>query len=157
MQFAGSSYRGIAVVAAVWMLFLSGCGAGNLPTYPVEGIVEFEDGERLKFGNIEFYSPEHQINARGVIARDGTFTLTTYREGDGAVEGRHEIIIMQQVGDYFLANSEAQIQHDHGGLIDTSHFDYQSSGLSCQIEPGPNRLRLIVRKRKRQTEDGLPL
>ncbi len=157
MRCARSTGQGIGILVAFFVLLLSGCGWGNLATHQVEGIVEFEDGERLKFGNIEFYSPEHQINARGTIARDGTFTLTTYNEGDGAVEGRHEIIIMQQVGDYFLAGAGVEIEHDHGGLIDTSHFDYQTSGLSCQIEPGLNRIQLIVRKRKRQTEDGLPL
>ena len=134
---------------------LAGCNS-NAPTYKVEGTVEFEDGTRPKFGNIEFYSPQFKINARGKINRDGAFTVTTFDEDDGAVIGYHDIVIMQQVGSYLLAKTESTIKHDHGSLIDKRHFDYRTSGLSCNIENGTNEILLVVKKLPRQTKEGMP-
>ncbi len=135
---------------------LVGCGDGNLPTYEVIGKVEFDDGTHPKFGDIEFYSHKHKVNARGNIDRDGYFTVSTYEEGDGAVEGLHQIVIMQQVGNYLLANTDQQIKHDHGSLIKPSYFDYRTSGLSCEIVPGEkNPVTLIIEKRPDQTSEGM--
>ena len=137
-------------------LLLIGCN-GNLRTYDVQGVVEFEDGTRPMFGNIEFYSPEFKINARGEITRDGTFTLSTYSENDGAVAGYHEIVVMQQVGNYLIAKSGNKIKHDHGSLIDSKYFDYKTSPLTCEITEGNNEITLIVKKRPRQTDEGMPV
>ena len=139
------------------MLFLAGCAEGNLATYEVAGTVKFQDGTHPKFGDIEFYCPSAQVNARGKIARDGTFTVSTFEPSDGAVEGHHDIIIMQQVGHYLLADSKSTIRHDHGSLIDASYFDYRTSNLSCEIAPGVNEVALVVRKRPRQTKEGTAL
>lgn len=143
-------------VMIVLPLLLTGC-SGNLATHPVAGIVEFEDGTRPEFGDIEFYSPVYKINARGKIQKDGTFTLSTYSENDGAVEGYHEVMIMQQVGNYLIGRSGKRIRHDHGSLIDMKYFDYQTSNLSCEIQQGENEVRLVLKKMKRQTEEGMPI
>jgi len=135
---------------------MTGCGEGNLATYPVNGFVEFEDGTKPMFGDVEFYSAEHKINARGKIARDGTFDVSTYSDGDGAVLGIHQVVIMQQVGNYLIAKSGSKIKHDHGSLIDTSHFDYRTSGLSCEVKPGENEIRFVLKKMPRQTPEGMP-
>jgi hypothetical protein len=148
--------RFLALLILAPALVLTGCGNGNLPTYPIVGSVEFEDGTIPKFGNIEFYSPEFKINARGSIARDGSFTVSTYSDDDGAVAGKHQVVIMQQVGSYLLAKSDSKIKHDHGSLIHPSHFDYRTSGLSCEITPGENAIRFVLKKMPRQTEDGMP-
>ncbi len=118
-----------------------GCNSGQLPTYSVEGSVQFEDGTSPMFGDIEFYSVEHKINARGKISRDGSFTVGTYEESDGAVEGRHQIVILQVTGSYLTDKLSDQIKHDHGELIATDFCDYRTSGLECTISPGVNRLR----------------
>jgi len=148
------SESAILIVAGLCCLLLSGCN-DNLPTHKVLGTVEFSDGKKAMFGNVEFYSDQYKINARGNINRDGTFTVSTYNEGDGAVAGPQKIIIMQQVGNYLLANSNNQIKHDHGSLIDRRYFDYRTSGLECEIEPGDNHIRLVVKKLPRQTKEGL--
>ncbi|MCP4098201.1 MAG: hypothetical protein GY748_18370, partial [Planctomycetaceae bacterium] len=75
-----------------------GCGSGQVPTHAIDGIVQSEDGSPLMFGNIEFYNAEHKINARGNINRDGTFTVGTYSDNDGAVEGEQQIAILQISG-----------------------------------------------------------
>ena len=96
-----------------------------------------------------------KINAHGKINRDGTFSVSTYDDGDGAVAGPQKIIIMQQVGNYLNAKSQLKIKHDHGSLIDKKYFDYRKSGLECEIEPGENHVHLVVEKLPRQTEDGM--
>jgi hypothetical protein len=145
----------MAVVSCCSLLSLVGCN-NNLPTYEVAGKVEFEDGTSPKFGHVEFYSPEHKINAHGKINRNGTFIVTTFEENDGAVLGHHDIVIMQQVGSYLMANADVDVDHDHGSLIDKTHFDYRTSGLSCEIVEGKNEVNLVIKKLRRQTEDGLP-
>lgn len=142
------------LVAGFCCLLLSGCN-DQPPTYKVLGTVEFSDGTKPKFGDVEFYSDQFKINARGKIQRDGTFTVSTFHEGDGSVAGTQKIVIMQQVGNYLLAKSGTATKHDHGSLIDKKHFDYRTSGLSCEIVPGENHVHLVLKKLPRQTKDGM--
>jgi len=67
------------------MLALGGCG---VRTVPVEGKVLYR-GKPLEFGSVMF-QPEKGPTARGTIQPDGTFRLSTYREGDGAIPGAHQ-------------------------------------------------------------------
>ena len=78
------------------MLLLSGCSKPPFETAPVTGICQLE-GEPISDGWIQF-SPipvnDQTMPGKPAIARiqaDGTFTLSTYGTGDGAVVGRHRI------------------------------------------------------------------
>lgn len=135
---------------------LVGCHSDRIPTYPVQGTVHFENGSAVMFGDVEFFNKEQRVNARGKINRDGTFTVGTYDEHDGAVAGKHQIMILQVTGDYLTEKLSDQIKHDHGDLIDSSFFDYRTSGLECTIVPGKNQVSLTVKKNPQQTKDGLP-
>lgn len=135
---------------------LTGCGSGELATHPVEGTVRFEDGTWPMFGDVEFFSVEHKLNARGKINRDGSFTVSTYGEDDGAVAGLHQVMVMQLSGGYLTEKLNDRIKHDHGELIAPSFFDYRTSGLECTILPGNNKVELLVRKNPRQTDEGMP-
>ena len=134
-----------------------GCGNDRLPTYKVKGQLNFEDGTTPAFGDIEFYNAEHKINARGKIKRDGSFTVTTYNEGDGAIAGKHQIVILQMTGSYLTAKSNRDIKHDHGQLAHPRYVDYRTSGLACTITEGENDVTLVLEKNPNQSEDGLPL
>ncbi|MGB1929742.1 MAG: hypothetical protein ACPHO8_10555 [Mariniblastus sp.] len=149
-------FKWLTVLLFIGLSQVLGCGSNQVPTHAIEGIVEFEDGSPLKFGNIEFYSPEHKLNARGKINRDGTFTVSTYSENDGAVAGKQQIAILQISGNYLTEKLNDQINHDHGHLIDQAHGDYRTSGLEFIVEPGLNRIQLTVRKRRQQTSEGMP-
>jgi len=144
------------LIALSLFTLLLGCGSNQLPTHPVEGTVRFEDGNYPKFGDIEFYNAQHKLNARGKIQRDGSFTVGTFAENDGAIEGKHQIIVLQVSGDHLTRGLSDSIKHDHGLLINSSHFDYRTSGLECDIVPGDNQVKLTVRKYLRQTSDGMP-
>lgn len=146
----------VACLAMLVLTCLAGCSSDQLPTYPVEGTVRFKDGSFPKFGDIEFYSGTHRINARGKINRDGSFTVGTYDPNDGAVEGKHKIMILQVSGNHLTAQYNDVIKHDHGALVSTAYFDYRTSDLEYDIKRETNRVELVVRKNPRQTKEGLP-
>ena len=50
------------------------------------------DGEPLTSG-VVYAIPERGRSAKGLIQNDGTFTLSTYRDGDGAKVGTHPVVI----------------------------------------------------------------
>ena len=79
----------------IFLLGLLGCDSGNL-TYPAGGRVAFPDGTPLDGGAVEFRSLETRpsVGARGIIQPDGTFRLTTYKPGDGAVPGTHQALVV---------------------------------------------------------------
>jgi hypothetical protein len=151
-----------SAIGFLWLVviccILPGCNQGPLKTYPVQGKFVYEDGTFPKFGDIEFYSETHRINARGVIERDGTFTVSTFRKGDGAVAGKHKIIVTQNLASPLTARIRQEIDHDHGKIISLQYNDYRTTDLECEITPkGINRIELVVKPNPRQTEDGLPL
>ncbi|MCO6046947.1 hypothetical protein NG895_23865 [Aeoliella sp. ICT_H6.2] len=69
----------------------SGCGDGKPETAVVTGTVSYQ-GKPLPEGQIAFY-PEIGRMAAGPIAADGTYTLTTFEAGDGALVGKHTVTI----------------------------------------------------------------
>ena len=72
-------------------LFVAGCGGDQLPVAPAQGKVLL-DGKPLEFGAVMF-QPEAGPPARGQIQPDGSFTLSTYGNGDGAIIGKHRVRI----------------------------------------------------------------
>jgi hypothetical protein len=84
-------------VIAILSLGIAGCG--GFTTYPAKGKVVFK-GDRpvTRGGRIEFQSAsDPQVRATGWIDdTDGSFSLTTHREGknfDGAVVGPHRVVV----------------------------------------------------------------
>lgn len=74
---------------AVLGLLLAGCGKNNLGQ--VTGTVTV-GGKPITGGTIMFY-PFGGPGAVGEIKPDGTYTLTTFRPGDGAAIGQHKVAI----------------------------------------------------------------
>jgi hypothetical protein len=71
-------------------------------TYPVNGKVVWQGGRPVTDGRIEFQSQsDSSLKAVGGIERDGSFVLTTYKEGkqrNGAVEGQHRVLVEPEWG-----------------------------------------------------------
>src|SRR5262249_52680611 len=88
-----------AATALALLVALAGCGSGQMKTAVVKGKVTYK-GAPVPNGTISFI-PDSGPAATGEIQRDGTYTLTTYRSGDGAVLGKHTVVIvaMQDQGD----------------------------------------------------------
>ncbi len=91
-------YRRLASGVLVLCL-LSGCGDGRLPTYEVTGKIVFEGQPMAGGGQILFVplNEDHGRASTGEILPDGSFKLTTYKQGDGATLGEHRVEIWQDV------------------------------------------------------------
>jgi hypothetical protein len=88
----GRKLRAAAVAAAALSLFvLQGCGRHKPETAPVAGHVTYR-GKPVPSGRIVFY-PSHGRSAMGTIEPDGSYRLTTFDPGDGALLGRHRVTI----------------------------------------------------------------
>jgi hypothetical protein len=82
-------------VAAFSILAVSGCTTGSaaLPTLiPVKGKVTYK-GRPVTKGFVHFEPDGYGRAATGMLGSDGTFILTTFKEGDGVVAGEHRIYI----------------------------------------------------------------
>lgn len=75
---------------AVVLIVAAGCGPRAV-VVPVSGRVEV-DGKPLTTGGI-MVVPDEGRAASGSIGSDGRFTLSTFKEGDGVVKGRHKVEI----------------------------------------------------------------
>jgi hypothetical protein len=120
--------------------FAAGC-SDRLPTYPVLGRVVFPDGSPVHTGTIELKSREHPIQARGDIAHDGSFRLTTYVENDGAVEGKHDCVVVQ----FVVVEEIPNFQPSYEGVVHPKFASYSTSRLECEVLPsGKNQLTIQV-------------
>lgn len=84
------------VVALSLLPLCAGCGSSSASqgaaTLPVKGKVMFK-GQPLKKGTITFEPDGAGKNASGEIQPDGTFVMSTYTAGDGAVVGNHRVAV----------------------------------------------------------------
>lgn len=85
----------------VWVACVAAVGCSNQPPVaPVRGIVKM-DGKPLPGGRVMFQpiaSGEKKIVGQvaiGQIQKDGSFVLTTYEDGDGALIGAHHPVVME--------------------------------------------------------------
>jgi hypothetical protein len=87
----GRKLRAAVAVAALCLLVVQGCGRSRPETSPVTGHVTY-GGKPVSSGRIVFY-PSHGRSAMGTIEPDGSYRLTTFDPGDGALLGRHRVTI----------------------------------------------------------------
>lgn len=131
-------WRWICILA---VLMLVGCNSGKLKTYPVQGQVVFEDGSPVKVGTVETKAFGKSVQATGSIATDGSFTLTTYRENDGAIAGEHEVVIVQFIPIEEIPNYRPSTM----GVVHRKHASYSTSGLTMKVVPDrENKIKLVV-------------
>jgi hypothetical protein len=78
-----------------------GCGAssGDRPVFPVRGTVTYQGrpaaGVLVRFHARDAGEP-HPLVPQGVTGEDGLFSLTTYRDGDGAYAGEYVVTFLWQ-------------------------------------------------------------
>ena len=79
-----------ALLGACW-----GCGTSggaNASLIPVKGKVTYK-GQPLAQGSVTFEPQDSGKRATGKLQADGTFVMSTYKEGDGVIAGEHSVII----------------------------------------------------------------
>jgi hypothetical protein len=87
----GTCRQALLLCAAAAAVALSGCGDGRPARVPVAGKVLI-DGKPVVIGAVRF-TPADGRPATGELGPDGSFRLTTFEPGDGAVVGMHTVTI----------------------------------------------------------------
>ena len=128
---------------AVTLALLAGCGPSRPATYPVTGKVVFPDGSTLPGGMVEFESISAEgrpVNARGPIAEDGTFFLSTFQPGDGALPGEHRALVRPPVPDVYVEEGE----RPPPAMLDRKYERYETSDLQFSVQEGENQITINV-------------
>jgi hypothetical protein len=127
---------------------LMGCVGGAGP-YPVDGTVVWEDGspaKELHLGSVVFDLPEKRISARGMIQPDGTFRLTTNKADDGALVGKHKVMVIEGARRSLPGGDGTQLAPGH---MDSMYSDPATTDLTATVEPRKNVIKLTVKRAKR--------
>ena len=149
---------GVALMTLATFPCLLGCSGSNPSTYPLSGSVTL-DGEPLEGAAIMLKPVDGGSNGYGVTDAAGHFEITTYRQGDGALPGDHQVIVSLkktvQPAD-MEPNEEEEEGLDDGtelavsnqvevtSLVPERYADFETSGLTVQVGPenGPLHLEL---------------
>jgi hypothetical protein len=115
---------------------IGGCGNSNSKLAPVQGIVRL-DGKPLASGKVLF-QPAAGRGATGAIRSDGTFTLGTYSESDGAIIGQHQVaVVAMQSGSAGRPDPTAQ-RTSLKPLVPEKYLAVGTSGLTFEVKAGAN-------------------
>jgi hypothetical protein len=82
-------------VVALHLVSCAGCGSGPValaPMAPAKGKVIYK-GKPLTVGTVRFEPEGVGRMASGKLQPDGTFVLSTLKEGDGAAIGHHRVYV----------------------------------------------------------------
>jgi len=113
---------------------LLGCGGNpaRQPTAPVTGTVTI-DGQPVSQGVVNFL-PESGRAGHGKLGPDGSFVISTYGNGDGAVVGKHRIAVdarQQQAAEGGFAEDVA-----YQSAVPARYANPNTSGLECEVVAG---------------------
>ncbi len=118
-------------------VLLGGCSEGTqLETAPVRGTVIY-NGKPLPYGSVSF-QPAAGLPAVGRIQSDGSFTLTTYSNGDGAIIGSHKVAIIAteiDAGATPPADPHGEMPPPKS-VIPAKYASYATSGLTAEVVGG---------------------
>jgi hypothetical protein len=131
---------------ALTLLTLPACSSGGPePTYPVSGTVTV-GGKPLEGGSILFEPAEpgpsgNVHSARGTIDDAGGYQLSTFGVGDGAVAGKHHIMVFEK---------EKQLSDDPNlvrtSIIPDKYHMPETSPLVRDVEAKENVIDLEIEK-----------
>jgi hypothetical protein len=139
---APSSLARLAFLSAV--LFASaGCNPSGI--HPVEGQVVWKKNQAPATelaGTLVFFEQlEKQISARGQIAADGSFRLTTNNPNDGATLGENTVVLVE-IGRKPAGGPDGTVLAP--GKLDSRYSTPSTTDLKATIVPGLNKITLTV-------------
>jgi len=137
---------GVYMVLGLAVWFVSGCGGTDrLETAEVTGKVTL-DGQPLSHGTVIF-APERGRGATADNQSDGSFTLSTYRRGDGAIVGMHKISV-------FCTEEVVETQPNDPGNLDAGMFKMDRSLIPTKYNsPGTSGLTFEVKAKTDNVAD----
>lgn len=117
-----------------------GCGdSGTLPTVKVSGTVTY-NGQPVEGASVAFV-PEKGPPASGETDASGKFTLSTFETGDGAVPGKHTVLISEPSPDIELSGEE-DYEYDYSepdesaGRFPAKYGDLGTSDFTADVKEG---------------------
>jgi hypothetical protein len=126
-------FRRIQGLAAGLALTLSLAGCSGDPdkigAVPASGTVTYK-GKPLETGSIQFI-PAKGRSASGVI-KEGNFVMSTYDELDGAIPGKHAVIISA----YKEVKVAGSTEPEQDLIVPEKYANAASSGLTVEIPSG---------------------
>ena len=133
------------------LLFLVALGcSGGSGIYPVEGQVVYADdnspatgltGCAVEFQSIDGTLDGKPASATGEIDGEGKFRLTTRKANDGAIAGKHKVLIA-------TPGAEGEDPRSKRPL-DKKYESYATSGLEETVKPGTNTITLKIDRPKK--------
>ena len=127
-----------SIVLIVGVIAIVGCGS---KTAIVNGVLVFSDkpdepAKELEGYTITFESVDGKASSVGTVGSDGKFTMSTFKDGDGALRGKMKVAVTPpiQMSDASIGPSK----------IDKRHHTFETSGLEADIVPGTNNITLKV-------------
>ena len=136
---------------ALSMVGTIGCGQRGIRTYPIQGTLKYRgteetvSGARVEMRPVDPIDKQHRVTTVGIVQDDGAIEFTTFQPGDGAIEGKHQVILreppMPRGWDF----------DERGGppppKIPRKYKSYSSSGLTLDVTPGgENRLDIQIER-----------
>jgi hypothetical protein len=123
-----------AIGIAATMILAAGCGVSSsnssMQIVPVKGRITYK-GESVVKGAVEFEPQLDGRNASGDIQSDGTFVLSTFKPGDGAVVGTHRVFVRVGGDGYGPKPGTAR------ELLPAKFASAESSGLTAEVGDSP--------------------
>ena len=134
--------RWMSIVCAGFLAIVT-AGCGNV-TAPVRGKVVFADNQAAVTGLggfvITMESAEQKLSATGIIQSDGTFLVSTFEEGDGAMPGTYRVVITPPIASLTSEGPRPK------PIIDPRYGQLKTSPLEVTVEPGKNEFLVEVER-----------
>jgi hypothetical protein len=107
----------------------------------VRGKVSYQgkplDGGRIVFTPVAGKGGDTGQSATGVIERDGTYEMTTFSTGDGAILGQHVVTVVVQKGEMPKPDAYSQIKYElPKNLAPSKYASPDKSPLRCTVVEG---------------------
>lgn len=126
-----------------WLTILPGCGSSGLPTAPVRGKITYE-GKPVPNGSVVSLPEGDKPSATGDIKPDGSYELTTYSSGDGAVLGKHTLMVIA------VEDHSGRLPEERSAtpalIIPKKYTSFPTSGLSIDVKAGENSFDFELQK-----------
>jgi len=110
------------------MIAASGCGRSE--TVSVTGTVTL-NGQPADQADVNFMPSKGRV-ASGVTDKEGRFSLSTNKPGDGAVPGEHVVTI----GEYYPPGKPPPMSGGPPSRFPRKYTDYQQTPLRAKVERG---------------------
>jgi hypothetical protein len=114
----------------------AGCGSDFPKTAVVKGKVSY-NGKPVPHGRVLFVPVVPGTTATGEIAPDGSYSLTTFRKGDGAVLGKHKVAIIAMEDRPGALPTDANLPPP---IVPDKYTSPGTTDLEAEVKDGENKL-----------------